>query len=82
MAKQSVPLPARPARPARAVLTLVLTIVLGLGVAAYLVNMPVLWIAVVELVALIAIAGLVSRARRAEPVTGGASSGEPRSGAQ
>ena len=58
-----------PGRPARAVLALLAVIVLGLGVGAYFVNVPVLWIAVVEVLALIALAFQAMRFRQPQPVT-------------
>lgn len=57
-----------PGRPVRAVLALVTVIVLGLGVGAYLVNVPLLWVAVGEVVALSGIAIGASRTKRAQPV--------------
>ena len=54
----------------RAVLALVTVIVLGLGVGAYLVNVPLLWVALGEVVALAGIAIGASRTKRAQPVTG------------
>lgn len=58
-----------PGRPARAVLALVTAIVLGLGVGAYLVNVPLLWVALGEVVALTGIALVATRSKRTQPVT-------------
>lgn len=57
-----------PPRPARAILALLTVIVLGLGVGAYLVNIPLLWVAVGELVALAGIALVATRSKRTQPV--------------
>ncbi len=64
-------------RPARAVLAVALVIVVGLGVAAYLVNVPLLWVAIGEVVAVAGIALLATRARRPQPVTNEAAVGPP-----
>lgn len=58
-----------PGRPARAVLVLVALIVLGLGAGAYFVNVPLLWVAVGEVIALTGIAIGATRTKRAQPVT-------------
>ena len=54
--------------PARAILALLTVIVLGLGVGAYLVNIPLLWVAVGEVVALAGIALVATRSKRTQPV--------------
>jgi hypothetical protein len=64
-----------PGRPARAVLALVTVIVIGLGVGAYLVNVPLLWVAVGEVVALTGIAFGVTRTKQTQPVTSETSDG-------
>lgn len=52
----------------RAILALVVIIVLGLGVAAYFVNVPILSIAIAEVFALAWIAFRVTRPRQPQPL--------------
>jgi hypothetical protein len=59
---------AKAKRPLRAILALSVLIVLGLGIAAYLVNLPLLWIAIGEVVALAGIAFRASKANQPQPL--------------
>lgn len=58
----------KPKRPMRAILALLVIIFLSLGVAAYFVNVPLLWIAVGEVLALLGIAFRASRPRQPQPL--------------
>ena len=59
---------AKPKRPMRAILTLSVIIVLGLGIAAYLVNLPLLWIGIGEVVALAGIGFRATKANQPQPL--------------
>jgi hypothetical protein len=65
-------------RPARTFITLSVTIVLGLGIAAYLINFPVRWIVVGEVLAMLGIAWRVSRRKQPQPVTQGQQDAAPK----
>ena len=58
-------------RPARAFLILALTIMVGLGIAAYLINFPLRWIVVGEVLAILGIAWRASRLKQPQPVAQG-----------
>lgn len=68
-----------PGRPPRAVLALAAVIVLGLGVGAYLVNVPLLWVVAGEVVTLTGLGLRATRAKRPQPVTSDAADGTPKS---
>ena len=57
---------AKQKRPLRAILALSVLIVLGFGVAAYLVNLPLLWIGFGEVVALAAIGLRATKANQSQ----------------
>jgi hypothetical protein len=59
---------AKPKRPLRAILALSVFIALGLGVAAYLVNIPLLWIGIGEVVALAGIGFRATKANQSQPL--------------
>ncbi len=65
-------------RPARAFLTLAITIVVGLGIAAYLINFPLRWIVVGEVLAMLGIAWRASRLKQPEPVAQGQQDAAPK----
>ncbi|MGQ0640415.1 MAG: hypothetical protein ACT4P6_06515 [Gemmatimonadaceae bacterium] len=55
-------------RPTRVVLILTALILLGIGVAAYFVNLPLAWIVAGEAVAMLALAWRVSQSKQSQPV--------------
>lgn len=61
----------RPPRPRRAIILLSVLILMGAGITAYLVNVPILWIAAFEVVALAGIAVRLSQPRQAHPAASG-----------
>jgi hypothetical protein len=52
----------------RAILALSVIIVIGLGIAAYLVNLPLVWIGIGEVVALAGIGFRASKASQTQPL--------------
>ena len=56
-------------RPTRVVLTLTMLSLVGLGVAAYLVNIPIGWIIGGETVAMVALAWRLSQSKQPQPVS-------------
>jgi len=52
----------------RAILALLVIIALGLGVAAYFVNVPLPWIGVAEALALVGIGFLATKVNRTQPL--------------
>jgi len=65
-------------RPARAFLILALTIMVGLGIAAYLINFPLRWIVVGEVLAILGIAWRASRLKQPQPVAQGQQDAAPK----
>jgi hypothetical protein len=65
-------------RPARTFIILAVTIVIGLGIAAYLINFPVRWIVVGEVLAMLGIAWRVSRLKQPQPVAQGQQDAAPK----
>lgn len=56
-------------RPARAILSLIVLAIIALGVAAFLVNVPVLWVIAGEVLALAGVGAGATRLKRPQPVT-------------
>ena len=59
---------AGPKRPNRAILSLLALLIVALGVTAYLVNVPILWVVAGMLGGLLAILLRASRTKRPQPV--------------
>ncbi|MGH7696357.1 MAG: hypothetical protein ACRENH_15335 [Gemmatimonadaceae bacterium] len=59
---------AKPKRPMRAILAFSVIIALGLGVAAYLVNVSLLWIGIGEALALIGIGFRATKVSQTQPL--------------
>lgn len=57
-----------PKRPARAILLLIIVATLALGIAAFLINVPVLWVIVGEVLALAAVGVGATRLKQPQPV--------------
>ncbi len=55
-------------RPMRAILALTVVIVLGLGIAAYFVNVPLLWISIGEVVALAGVGFRATKVSQPQPL--------------